>query len=89
MQIYNEFFKNFQRNFENELSFYFKKSDLYKYPRGRDFNLLYINYCHKKLEVKMVLKCSINSKKELISLWNLTKVLRFPINFTTRIRTQH
>ena len=47
-----------------------------------------LNIPTKNLEAKMVLKCSVNSTKELMSLWNLTNVLRFRINFTTWIRAQ-
>ena len=47
-----------------------------------------LNIATKNLEIKMVLKCSVNLRKELMSLWNLTNVLSFPINFATRIRTQ-
>ena len=47
-----------------------------------------LNIATRNLEIKMILKCSVNLRKELMSLWNLTNVLRFPINFTTRIRAQ-
>ena len=50
-------------------------------------NRYILNIATRNLEVGMVLKCSINLRKELMSLWNLTKVLRFPTNFTTKIRT--
>ena len=33
-----------------------------------------------------MLKRSIDLRKELMSLWNLTKMLRLPTNFTTKIR---
>ena len=39
-----------------------------------------LNIATRNLEVEIVLKCSINLRKELMSLWNLTKVLRFPTN---------
>ena len=47
-QVYNEFLKNSQRNSEDELNFHLKKADRSKCPRKRDFNLLYIKYCHEK-----------------------------------------
>ena len=50
-------------------------------------NRYILNIATRNLEVGMVQKCMINLRKELMSLWNLTKVLRFPTNFTTKIRT--
>ena len=48
-----------------------------------------LNTATKHLEVEVGLKCLIDLRKELISLWNLTKVLRFSTNVTTEIRTQY
>ena len=48
-QVYNEFLRNLQSNSEDELIFHLKKADRSTYPRRRDFNSLYIKYCHEKL----------------------------------------
>ena len=71
-QAYNEFLRNLQSNSEDELNF--KVSSSWTIATGN-------------FAVGMVLKCSINLRKELMSLWNLTKVLIFPTNLTTKIRT--
>ena len=47
-----------------------------------------LNIATRNVEVEMGLKYSINLKKELMSLWNLSKVLRFPTNFSTMIGSQ-
>ena len=39
---------NLQSNSVDKLNFSLKKADRYKFPKRRDFNLLYIKYCHKK-----------------------------------------
>ena len=46
-QAYNEFLKNLQSNSDNELQFHLNKADRSKCPRRRDFNSLYIKYCHQ------------------------------------------
>ena len=48
-----------------------------------------LNIATRNLEVEMVLKGSINLRQESMNVWNLRKVLIFPINFTTKMRTQH
>ena len=47
-QVYNEFLRNLQSNSEDELIFHLKKADRSTCPRRRDFNSLYIKYCHEK-----------------------------------------
>ena len=51
--------------------------------------LFFIITATRNLEVEIVLQLSNNLRKELMGLWNVTKVLRFPTNFTTEIRIQH
>ena len=47
-QAYNEFLRNLQSNSEDKLNFHLRKADRSKCPRRRDFNSLYIKYCHKE-----------------------------------------
>ena len=47
-QAYNEFLRKLLSNSEDELNFHLKKADRSKCPRRRDFNSLYIKYCHEK-----------------------------------------
>ena len=86
-QAYTEFLRNLQSNSEDELNFHLKKADRSKCPRKRYFFRYILNIATRNLEVGMVLKYSINLRKESMSLWNLMKALRFPANFTTYIRT--
>ena len=64
-QVYNEFLRNLQSNAENILNFHLKKTDRSKGPIRKYFNVL--NIATRNLEVEIVLKCSINLKKELMS----------------------
>lgn len=34
---------------ENDLKFHLRQADSHKCPRRRDFNALYLKYCHDKL----------------------------------------
>ena len=86
-QAQNEFLKNLQNNSEGELNFHLKKLTDPSVQAKETLIPYILNIATRNLEVEMVLKCSINLRKELMSLWNLTKVLGFPTNFTTKIRT--
>ena len=47
-QVYNEVLRNLQSNSKNKLNFHPKKADRSKCLRRRDFNSLFINYCHNE-----------------------------------------
>ena len=42
------FLRNLQNNSKNKMSFHLKKADWSKHPGRRDFNSLFVHYCHEK-----------------------------------------
>ena len=85
-RAFNEFLRNLQSNSEDELNFHLRKDDRSKCPRRRDFNSSYIKCCQAEFRGKYA---AINLRKELMSLRNLTAMLRFLSNISKKILTQH
>ena len=87
-QVFDEILRNLQSNSEDELSFHLKKVD--QSVQEEETLILYLLIiATRNLNVGIVLQCSTNLRKKLMGLCNLTKVLRFHTNFTTKIKTQH
>ena len=85
------FLRDLQSNSEDELNFHLEKADRYKCQRRRDFNSLYLKYCHEKFEsrngAEMFDKLEERINEFMES--NDGAKISYQDFFSTKIRTQH